>query len=149
MEGKAKQNKYWILWTRWQPSGSLVRPDGIPLQSFMLTSSCSPPPPSWACPRLPPSFYYIQACKNYLVQVAFWFYRSPSPHHKMSLELEPLLNLSTTEPKHLPFSSTALFCALPLQPSKNYFANELHYALSLLTLLSQHKSFDCSCCLFI
>lgn len=65
----------------------------------------------------------------------------------MSLELEPLLSFDNWSKTLTVLICWSVLC-LPLQPSKNHFANESHYALCPFTLLSQHKSFGCFCCLY-
>lgn len=78
---KAKQNKYFLnLWATQAPATSKALTPPFPGSSLLAGS-----------PKFPPSSYYIQATKNHLIQVSFW-YQSPSPHRKMSLKLEPLLS---------------------------------------------------------
>lgn len=115
-EKRKGTNMYWTpgsgLLRRALGTFSCVTPTRASVPSHSARNSHgSTRPPGTAHPLAASFHYYSQARKNYLVQVSFWLYWSPSPHHKMSLELEPLLNLPTTDPKHLPFSSAALFCA--------------------------------------
>lgn len=85
--------------------------------------------------------------KNSLVQLSFWLYWSPFPHHKMSLELEPALSLSTTDPKCLPFSAAGLFCAYHSSQAKMTLQmNSIMHSACSPGYTSTSKSFDCFCC---